>query len=789
MIHVVTQEKLLDYLKRVTADLDKTRRRLYEVTEREQEPVAIVGMACRYPGGARSVEDYWNLVASGADAVGGFPADRNWNLSRLYNPDPDELGTCYTRHGAFLYDACDFDAEFFGISPVEALSMDPQQRLLLETAWETLEKSGISPESLRGSRTAVFVGANPQDYTSLRTGKQPEAAEGHILTGIAASIASGRISYTLGLEGPAVTIDTSCSSSLVSLHLACQALRADECTMALVGGVAVMSTPTTFVEFSRQRGLAPDGRCKAFSASADGTGWGEGVGMLLVERLSDARRLGHQVLAVVRGTAVNQDGASNGLTAPNGPSQQRVIRQALANARLSPGDVDAVEGHGTGTVLGDPIEAQALLTTYGQERRAGQPLWLGSVKSNIGHTQAAAGVAGVIKMVMALRRGMLPATLHVNEPSPHVNWDAGAVRLLTEAVPWPGVEGRPRRAGVSSFGVSGTNAHVIIEEAPAVEDEAGAADVAGPGQDDDEAAKPLPMPFPWPVSAKSDGALRAQAGQLRRWLTGRSDVALADVGFSLASGRSVFDHRAVVLAGDREGFLDGLSALAAGEEHPSVIRGTGSGGKVAFLCAGQGTQYPGMGHGLYQAFPAFAQAMDEACAHLDPHLEHPLLDVLFPSADSDLGSLIHRTLFTQPALFALQYALHSLLTKQFGVRPDCVAGHSLGEITAAHLAGILTLPDAALLVTTRARLMDTLPATGAMTALQATPDEVHPLIEDHAGQVSIAAVNSPTSLVISGDRDTVNTLTTHFQSLGRKTTALQTSGAFHSPTSTLYSPS
>ncbi|MFJ8914166.1 type I polyketide synthase [Amycolatopsis sp. NPDC102389] len=710
------EQKLRDYLKRVTAELRQTRRRLAEVQDRAPDPVAVVAMGCRFPGGVRSPEQLWRLLVAEADLISGFPADRGWDADALYDPDPDTPGRTYVREGGFLSDVDDFDAGFFGISPREAAATDPQQRLLLETAWETLERAGIDPLSLKGSRTGVYVGCHYQDHGVLLK-QAPDSYEGYVVTASNPSVVSGRIAYVLGLEGPAVTIDTACSSSLTALHLAVQAVRHGECERALAGGVAVMATPASFTGFSRQRGLAHDGRCKAFADAADGMGLSEGVGLVLVERLSEARRLGHPVLAIVRGSAINQDGASNGLTAPNGTSQQEVIRQALVNARLSADQVDAVEAHGTGTTLGDPIEAQALLATYGQGRE--RPLWLGSIKSNIGHAQTASGVAGVIKMVMAMRNGLLPKTLHVDEPSSHVDWSAGKVSLLTEARPWPEVD-RPRRAGVSSFGVSGTNAHVILEHVPAETPEPSTVDSF----------------VPLVLSAKTEPALREAAWQLSSLV----DTGLPDIGFSLSTTRSGFECRAVLVTREERSAEKGLRALADGEEVAGLVRGVaGDPGKVVFVFPGQGSQWAGMGLELYGSSPVFAARLDECAEALSSFVDWSLVDVLGDEA------ALARVDVVQPVLWAVMVSL-AAVWESYGVRPDVVVGHSQGEIAAACVSGALSLVDGARVVALRSKAITALAGKGGMVSVALPVGEVR-----LAEGLSVAAVNGSTATVVSGD--------------------------------------
>ncbi|ADJ42439.1 rifamycin polyketide synthase [Amycolatopsis mediterranei S699] len=713
-------EKVVEALRKSLEEVGTLKKRNRQLADAAGEPIAIVGMACRLPGGVTGPGDLWRLVAEGGDAVSGFPTDRCWDLDTLFDPDPDHAGTSYTDQGGFLHDAALFDPGFFGISPREALAMDPQQRLLLEASWEALEGVGLDPASLQGTDVGVFTGAGGSGYGGGLTGPEMQSFAG---TGLASSVASGRVSYVFGFEGPAVTIDTACSSSLVAMHLAAQALRQGDCSMALAGGAMVMSGPDSFVVFSRQRGLATDGRCKAFASGADGMVLAEGISVVVLERLSVARERGHRVLAVLRGSAVNQDGASNGLTAPNGPSQQRVIRAALANAGIGPSDVDLVEAHGTGTSLGDPIEAQALLATYGQDRET--PLWLGSLKSNIGHTQAAAGVASVIKVVQALRHGVMPPTLHVDEPSSQVDWSEGAVELLTGSRDWPRGD-RPRRAGVSSFGVSGTNVHLIIEEAP------------------EEPAAAVPTSadvVPLVVSARSTGSLAGQADRLTE-----VDVPLGHLAGALVAGRAVLEERAVVVAGSAEEARAGLGALARGEAAPGVVTGTaGKPGKVVWVFPGQGTQWVGMGRELLDASPVFAERIKECAAALDQWTDWSLLDVLRGDGDLDSVEVL------QPACFAVMVGL-AAVWESAGVRPDAVVGHSQGEIAAACVSGALTLDDAAKVVALRSQAIAArLSGRGGMASVALSEDEANARLGLWDGRIEVAAVNGPASVVIAGD--------------------------------------
>ncbi len=763
----MNDEKLRDYLKRVAADLHRTKQRLGEAEAKDREPIAVVAMGCRYPGGVRTPEDLWHLVATGTDAITPFPADRGWDLPGLHDPAGERPGTTYSAEGGFLDDVAGFDPGFFGISPREALAMDPQQRLFLETTWETFERAGIDPHTLRGSRTGVFAGVMYQDY-AVRLRQVPDDVQGYLGNGSSDSVASGRIAYTFGLEGPAVSVDTACSSSLVALHLACQALRQGDCTLALAGGAMVMSTPVPFVEMSRQNGLAADGRCKSFAAAADGTGWGEGVGMLLLERLSDAHRAGHPVLALVRGSAVNQDGASSRLTAPNGPSQQRVIRQALANARLTAADVDVVEAHGTGTPLGDPIEAQALLATYGREHSAELPLLIGSLKSNIGHTQAAAGVGGVIKMILAMRHGVVPPSLHGTDLTPQVDWSTGALKLVTDATAWPET-GRPRRAAVSSFGVSGTNGHVVLEQAEQAEQ-----------AEHTEYTEEPTGPVPCVVSGRDGDALRAQAVTLRAHLEQLPDLQLPDVAHTLARGRAAHEYRAALVVDDRQALLDGLDALARDADPlpPGIVRGTARTGEaVAFVFPGQGSQWPGMARELLDTSTVFATRLAQCADALAPYTDFALLDVVrgAPGAPG-----LERVDVVQPALFAVMVSLAEVWRAN-GVEPAAVAGHSQGEIAAACVAGALTLDDAAKVVALRARALRALAGRGGMASVALPADRVRERVAPWGGRIALAAVNGPESSVVSGDPEALAGLLAALDADGVRARAVPVDYASHGP--------
>ncbi|WP_329491094.1 SDR family oxidoreductase [Kitasatospora sp. NBC_01246] len=757
-----TQDRLVEALRLSLKENELLRRQNAELADPAPEPIAIVGMACRLPGGVRTPQDLWTLLTDGADVIADLPRDRGWDIDGRYDPDPDVPGTFYVRQGGFLTDVAEFDAEFFGISPREALGMDPQQRLLLETSWEAVEAAGIDPHSLRGSRTGVFAGLGYHDY-GTRLGRVPDGLEGYLGNGRSGSVASGRVSYTLGLEGPAVTVDTACSSSLVALHLAARSLRQGECDLALAGGVTVMSTLDGILELARQRALARDGRSKAFGAGADGMSMAEGVGLLLVERLSDARRLGHPVLAVLRGSAINQDGRSNGLTAPNGAAQRRVIRQALAEARLTPDQVDLLEAHGTGTALGDPIEAVELLATYGQGRPQEHPAWLGSVKSNLGHTQFAAGVTGVIKAVLAMRHGVLPKTLHADERTGQVDWSSGAVELLTRARPWPET-GRPRRSAVSSFGISGTNAHVVLEQAPPEPSES--AEASGDGV------------VPWLLSGGDEGALRAQAGRLAAHLRERPELGVRDVGHALAVTRAALPERAAVLGADRAALLHGLDALAEGRPAAAVVRSavTEHDGTV-FVFPGQGSQWLGMGVELLAESEAFRDRMAECAEALKPFVDWDLLDVLrgAPGAPS-----LDRIDVVQPVLFSVLVSL-AAVWRSFGVEPSAVVGHSQGEVAAACVAGVLTLPDAARLAALRSRALARLAGLGGLAPVFLPVEQVRERLRAWEGRLSVAAVNGPGTVVVSGDLDALGAFVKDCEADGVRVRRVQAGVASHGP--------
>lgn len=758
-----TENKLRHYLERTLVELENTRLKT-------KEPIAIIGMGCRSPGDVHTPDELWQLIISQTDAITDIPSNRGWDIKQLFDANPNALGKSYSTKGGFLHQCDLFDADFFNITPLEALSMDPQQRLLLEVAFESIEHARIVPSTLQDSDTGVFVGNMYSDY-GARMMQTPNELEGHLQIGSAPSICSGRIAYALGLASTAVTIDTACSSSLVALHMACQSLRQNECNLALAGGVTVMSTPWAFIEFSRQRGLSPTGRCRSFSAEADGVSWAEGVGMVMLERLSDAEKNGHRILAVIRGSAVNQDGKSQGLTAPNGLAQQRVIRQALKSAHLSATDIDVVEAHGTGTRLGDPIEAEALFAVYGQEHTLEHPLYLGSVKSNIGHTQAAAGVTGVIKMILAMQNQTLPPTLHAQTPSTHIDWSSGAIQLLTQPIDWP-TKASPRRAAISAFGLSGTNAHLILEEAP-----------EQPSIHTGTLADNQLLPFL--LSAKNQTALGSQAEKITTLLNKDPHLSLNDLAYSLATSRSHFRHQAVILSDGRKDLLTSLQALAQGRPLPTTLLSERKPhGKLVMLFTGQGSQYIGMGEALYQHYSVFRQTFDSLCEILDPLLNSPnnlsLKDIIFSLPTQGSPSLLDQTAFTQPALFTLEVALFRLM-ESLGIRPDVVLGHSVGEVAAAHIAGVFSQQDACRLIAARGRLMQAQPSGGAMISIQASETEVLEQLAGLEQQVSIAALNGPTSIVISGDENIALNIAEYFTQLGRRTTRLTVSHAFHSP--------
>lgn len=717
------------------------------------EPVAVIGVGCRFPGDIDGPERLWDFLTEKKCAITAYP-DRGFT----------NAGT-FAESGGFLKDVAGFDNRFFDIPPDEALRMDPQQRLLLEVSWEALEHAGIIPESLRLSRTGVFVGVSSTDYVRLVSASAQQKSTIWDNTGGSSSIIANRISYFLDIQGPSIVIDTACSSSLVAVHLACRSLSTWDCDIALVGGTNVLISPEPWGGFREAGILSQTGCCHAFDKSADGMVRGEGCGVIVLQRLSDARLEGRRILAILTGSAVNQDGKSNGIMAPNPSAQIGVLENACKSARVDPLEIGYVEAHGTGTSLGDRIEAHALGMVFGRKRPGSGPLMIGSIKPNIGHLEGAAGIAGLIKAVLMVERGSLLPSGGFTEPNPAIPFTELGLRVVDELQEWPVVAGRPRRAGVSSFGFGGTNAHVIVEEAGSVgaDTVSGRADVGGSGGG----------VVAWVISGKTASALAAQAGRLGRYVRARPALDVVDVGYSLVSTRSVFDHRAVVVGQTRDELLAGLAGVVAGRPEAGVVCGVGKpAGKTAFVFAGQGSQWLGMGSELYAAYPVFAEALDAVVDELDRHLRYPLRDVIW-GHDQDL---LNTTEFAQPALFAVEVALYRLLMS-WGVRPGLVLGHSVGELAAAHVAGALCLPDAAMLVAARGRLMQALPAGGAMFAVQAREDEVAPML---GHDVSIAAVNGPASVVISGAHDAVSAIADRLRGQGRRVHRLAVSHAFHS---------
>ncbi|MFM8331204.1 MAG: type I polyketide synthase, partial [Candidatus Methylumidiphilus sp.] len=758
-----TPEPEMSTVKRALLALQNTRARLEALEQARREPLAIVGMACRLPGGADSPEAFWELLQAGRDAVGEVHPTR-WDSGRYYDPDYNAPGKIVTREGGFLGDVRDSDPQFFGISPREAVSIDPQQHLLLEVCWEALEHAGRVPATLAGSKTGVFVGICNQDYSVLLMNRDPSEIDAYMATGMAHSVAAGRLSYTFGLQGPCLAVDTACSSSLLSVHLACQSLRNRECDMAIAGGVNLILCPETSINFSRNHMLSPDGRCKTFDARADGFGRGEGCGLVVLKRLSDVTPV-DRVLALIRGSATNQDGATSGMTVPNGPAQQAVIRAALDNAGLAPEQVGYIEAHGTGTALGDPIEIGALNAVFGPTRPPGQPLWVGSAKTNLGHMEGAAGIGRLMKAALMLRHGEIPPHLHFQTPSPHIPWDAIPIAVPTQAMAWPAGQ-EPRRAGVSSFGFSGTNVHIVLEEAPPPPEAAAPATTA---------ERPLHL---LTLSARSPAALAAQAARYAAWLS-ESGASLPDICHSANTSRAVFEHRLVAVAADALAMRASLERHAAGEEDRNIVHAhvpEAEAPTMAWLFTGQGAQYAGMGAELYETQPVFRAAIDDCARVLDPLLVQPLATLLFAE-----GQDLDATALTQPALFAIEYALAQLWLS-WGLRPDAVAGHSVGEYVAACLAGVFSLDDGLRLIAERGRLMGALPAGGAMLAVFAGREAVAQAIAALGGDavLDIAAVNGQSETVVSGAAAAVRALAAQLAEAGVKSRELAVSHAFHS---------